>query len=168
MEEIVHDGKWLNLGCGNKILKGWINVDKAVRGSKPDIDSDIRTLPFEDDYADKVMAIHVIEHFYQWEAEEVVNEWMRVLKPGGEIILECPNLTKAVEYIAKGIKDPQLTSWPIYGDPGHKDPLMCHKWGYTPSSLKSLLKSVGFHDVKRMPAQYHLREKRDMRVVGIC
>ena len=55
----------LNLGCGKKVLDGYINIDivsspKAAR--EPEILCDLRKLTLEDDYADEAIAIHVIEH----------------------------------------------------------------------------------------------------------
>jgi predicted SAM-dependent methyltransferase len=54
----------LNLGCGDKILPGYINVDVASerKGKKPDVISDIRKLTFDDNYADEILSVHVIEH----------------------------------------------------------------------------------------------------------
>ena len=76
----------LNLGCGAKILpKPYINVDLPNNwaDSKPDVEADLtKPLPFPDDYADEVMAIHVIEHFDRWEAPVILRDWVRVLKPG--------------------------------------------------------------------------------------
>ena len=55
----------LNLGCGDKILENYINVDVASerKGKKPDVISDIRKLTFDDNYADEILSVHVIEHF---------------------------------------------------------------------------------------------------------
>ena len=88
----------LNLGCGDKILDGYINVDIVDEraGNKPDINCDVRQLTvFEDNYADEILAVHVVEHFWRWEVQAIIQEWMRVLKPGGKMILECPNLISA-------------------------------------------------------------------------
>ena len=158
----------LNLGCGNKILpKPWINVDQAPRhGKAPDFEADIRDLSMLDnDYADVVMAIHVIEHFYRWEIPAILKEWQRVLRPGGLIILECPDLMKAAKHFINGKPD-QLTMWPFYGDPKHKDPAMCHRWGYTPQTLTQVLLEAGFVNIEEKPAEYHLGPVRDMRLVG--
>ncbi len=56
--------------------------------------------------------------------------------------------------------------WVFYGDPKWQDPLMVHRWGYTPYSLISLLKETGLVNIKQEPAQFKLREPRDMRIVG--
>lgn len=165
----------LNLGCGDKILPGYINVDVAPsrKGYKPDIQCDLRQLHCPDHYADEVMAIHVIEHFYYWEAEPLLREWLRVLKPGGKLILECPNLISACTEFLKSPDTAALpdingkqTMWVFYGDPIWQDPLMCHRWAYTPASLGRLLMQTGFVNVRQEPAQFKMKEPRDMRVVG--
>lgn len=166
----------LNLGCGDKILEGYVNVDVAASraGKSPDVLCDLRRLePFADDSADEVMAIHVVEHFWRWEVLDVLREWARVLKPGGRMILECPNLLTACEELlrnpaAAGATDQeaQRTMWVLYGDPRWQDPLMTHRWNYTPQSLAALMQEAGLVKVRQEPAQFKLREPRDMRVVG--
>ena len=166
----------LNLGCGDKVLDGYVNVDvvESRAGRRPDVLSDLRRLDvFPDDHADEVMAIHVVEHFWRWEVEAVLREWIRILKPGGRMVLECPNLEAAC---AEFLRDPdrcsgpgregQTTMWVFYGDPAWQDPLMVHRWGYTPGSLARLMELVGLVDVAQEPAQFKLREPRDMRIVG--
>ena len=166
----------INLGCGDKSVPGYLNVDIVDEraSNMPDIVCDIRDLSiFESNIADEVMAIHVIEHFYHWEVGDLLREWVRVLKPGGKLILECPNLLAACHEL---IADPEVsslpgptgqrTTWVFYGDPAWKDPLMCHRWGYTPASLGLELMNVGLEDLKQEPAQFKLREPRDMRITG--
>jgi SAM-dependent methyltransferase len=166
----------LNLGCGDKILPGYVNVDvvESRLGAKPDIVCDLHDLsPFDDASADEILSVHVVEHFWRWEIRDVLREWLRVLKPGGDMIIECPNILSACETFLKdpenGSRDDvagQGTMWVLYGDPQWKDPLMIHRWGYTPESLKALLSEVGLVNVRQEPAQFKLREPRDMRIVG--
>ena len=166
----------LNLGCGDKILPGYINVDVAASraGKRPDVLCDLHALtPFEDNSAEEILSVHVVEHFWRWEVVGVLKEWIRVLKPGGLMILECPNLKSACEMF---LSDPDLharqgpegqrTMWVFYGDPSWRDPLMVHRWGYTPQSLAAVMEEAGLVRIRQEPAQFKLREPRDMRVVG--
>lgn len=166
----------LNLGCGDKILDDYINVDVAPSraGRKPDIICDLHRLSmFDTNSVDEILSIHVIEHFWRWEVADILREWVRVLKPGGILILECPNLISACEALlanpdvasAEG-SEGQRSMWVFYGDPKWQDPLMVHRWGYTPNSLIQLLMQTGLTRVRREPAQFKLREPRDMRIVG--
>jgi hypothetical protein len=167
----------LNLGCGDKILDGYVNVDvvESRAGKKPDVICDLHDLSkFKSNSVDEIMAVHVVEHFWQWEVVDILKEWTRVLKPGGKMILECPNLISAAEEFLKnsdiaamGGSEGQRSMWVFYGDPGWKDPLMIHRWGYTPRSLATVMATAGLTELKQEPAQFKLREPRDMRITGL-
>jgi len=168
--------KKLNLGCGDKILPNYINVDVAVArlGKTPDVLCDLRKLtPFEDQSIDEILAVHVVEHFWHWEAVDILKEWVRVLKPGGLMILECPNLLSACLEILQNPDiatgpgpEGQRSMWVLYGDPSWKDPLMNHCWAYTPRSLGKVMYDAGLMNIRQEPAQFKLREPRDMRIVA--
>lgn len=164
----------LNLGCGDKILPGYVNVDLVDEraGRKPDVQCDIRNLRvFQDNSADEILSVHVIEHFYKWESLPVLKEWVRVLKPGGVMVIETPDLINACREL---LNDPEknarddayMTMWVFYGDPKWRDPLMCHRWLYTPQSLAELMAEAGLKNIRREPSQYKRRDPRDMRMVG--
>lgn len=170
------DGKVrLNLGSGDKNLDGYINVDFAEsrKGARPDLIADLRNLELPNDYADEIMAIHVIEHFYRWEAPTLLKGWLRILKPGGKVILECPNLLTAAQALvddpklaAASGKDQATTMWPFFGDPGWEDPLMCHRWGYTPDSLCALLVESGYVNARSEAPLFKRGAPRDLRCVA--
>ena len=153
----------LHLGCGKRHLDGWLNID--LFGS--DHDCDIRKLPFDDESAEEIMAIHVCEHFYVTEILSVLKEWRRVLKPGGKMVLELPCLDKVLIHFANGSPE-NFTLWPLYGDPNtHKDgePAL-HKWSWSKSQFKALLKAVGFDEITEETPHYH-QPSRDMRWIAI-
>jgi ubiquinone/menaquinone biosynthesis C-methylase UbiE len=126
-------------------------------------------LPFVDGSIDRIAAIHVLEHFYEWDAGPLLAEWRRVLKPGGLLILELPCMDKVLDYIARCLKERvpvnlAFSWWAFWGNPKHHDPLMCHKWGYTYDSVKKLVSSTGFVEPFFDRPHYHFAE-RDMRLV---
>jgi SAM-dependent methyltransferase len=170
----------LDIGAGHKKEPGWIRVDqpitrKAVYKNRadapdefaldPDIPCDIRAIPLPDDYADEARAIHVIEHFYAWEALDLVKEWVRVLKPGAKLAIECPCLDKVLALANVPQVPPDFVHWALYGDPRYKDPSMCHKWIYNQVQLVKLMTQAGLEGVEPAFPKYH-QPIRDMRVVG--
>ena len=83
----------LNLGCGPIHIPGFVNVDNDP-DEKPDLVADIRHLPYEDGVAEVVYTSHVLEHF-EFD-DPVLEEWHRVLCPGGAIVVIVPDLIATV------------------------------------------------------------------------
>ena len=166
MEEPLGEGEIaLNLGCGLIRWPGWVNVD--LHGD-PDVRSDLRELDFPSNHADRIAAIHVFEHFYRWEVQAMLVEWKRVLKPGGRLVLEMPDLTRILGHIIARLNKNQapaaFMSWnALWGDPREKNPAMCHRWAYTEFDVYGELERAGFVDVFRTEARYHF-PIRDMRI----
>jgi len=168
--------KKLNLGCGDKILPGYINVDvvESRLDRKPDVICDLHRLtPFEDNSVDEILSVHVVEHFWRWEVVDILKEWVRVLKPGGKMILECPNILSAAQELLRNPDmacgpgpEGQRSMWVFYGDPQWQDSYMVHRWGYSPLSLARVMHEAGLVQLRQEPAEFKLREPRDMRVVG--
>ena len=165
----------LNVCCGGRILPGYVNVDVAHESGKPapDILADARRIPLEDGCADEILCIHGFEHFYRWEVDTLATEWKRLLKPGGCLVLELPDLLKCCEnivtdYRQAGKHPDQAGMWGLYGDPRLESPLMCHRWGWTPRTLRSFLKSHQFVDIVDQQTEWHPagRMHRDMRLVA--
>jgi SAM-dependent methyltransferase len=155
-----------NLGCGNKKWDGWINVD--LHSDIADIKCDLRNLEIASDSADAVAAIHVLEHFYEWEVFDVLTEWKRILKPNGKMILELPCMDKVFAYVHNCVVNKQplqpfMTLLALYGDPKHKQPAMCHKWGWFQEPLRQMLESVGMERIEFCVPKYHF-PFRDMRI----
>ena len=153
----------LHLGCGRKKLEGWINCD--LHGS--DMDMDIRKLPFEDNSAEEIMAIHVCEHFYIHEIMGVIKEWHRVLMVGGVLTVELPCLDNILNHFIMGSPN-KFTLMGLYGDPGshkHGEPAL-HKWCWSKGEFRKLLEKAGFCSIREEEPMHHV-PSRDMRFVCV-
>lgn len=171
----------LNIGCGRQVLDGWFNIDAALHHAAPgppdllyafkfDAEGElIDPIPLDDGVASEIMAIHVFEHFYQWQCAAVLKEWHRLLEVGGLLILELPDFIKCCQNVVngrEGKKPDQLQRWGIYGDPREKNVLMTHPWGWGPDELINFLGNYGFTDMRQEITQFHIngRANRDMRI----
>lgn len=92
LRNMTNSPVYLNLGCGSRYHRAWVNVDLAA--TDPSIIShDLRRrLPFADDSCDVVYRSHVLEHFQQADGARFLRECFRVCKPGGVIRVVVPDL----------------------------------------------------------------------------
>jgi SAM-dependent methyltransferase len=161
----------LSIGSGQIRKPGWIHLD-AVGG---DINATIPPLPPQVTATrwEEVEMIHVLEHFYHWDAVQVLREIRDVLMPGGKLVIEVPNLRFACEVFTgqrtalPGTVEMQCDMWVLYGNPDLKTPYQVHRWGWTPDSLTKTLRDVGYATVAVLPAQHHVPE-RDFRIEAKC
>jgi predicted SAM-dependent methyltransferase len=166
----------INFGCGKATNPDFFNIDAVAHAdAAPDLLYEMRfdagklieQIPLPDECADELHSYHVVEHFYRFDVDAVVAEWKRLLRPGGRLVLELPNLEAAARNLLAGRGD-QMAMWPIYGDWNHCSPYMCHKFGYTPLTITGLLADHGFKKISVLPPQTHKRRTdRDMRVEAI-
>lgn len=162
----------LNLGCGHRHMEGFVNVDLADNwaSKQPDVIADIsKRLPFDDASADEVHAYHVLEHFYRYESDAILMDWVRVLKPGGLLVLELPCLDKIISIFQHCMKNQielpeHMTLWGLYGDPHYCVPEMVHKWCYSMTELTAMMELNGL-SVRSEKPQTH-QPLRDMRLEG--
>lgn len=151
----------LNLGAGSKVVPGYMSV-----GYEPqhDFKADLRDLSvIPDAYADEAMAIHVIEHVARWEVPAMLLEWKRVLKPGGLLAIECPDLLKCCRNILKGLPRQEGIQG-LFGEWELRDELMLHKHAWCPDEMRQVLEESGFTGVVFTRPVYHgRRDHRDLR-----
>ena len=83
---------WLNLGCSDNLLEGFVNVDKEFEptlGTFTILAADLREeWPWLDSTVDFILARDIIEHL----SDKIftMNEAWRILKPNGQILIEVP------------------------------------------------------------------------------
>lgn len=135
----------LNLGCGSHILpasEGWVNID-IHPGEGVDRVMSIVALDYPAESVDEIFARHVIEHIHPADWPGTLAEWVRMLKPGGIMVIEAPDLQKVCEGFAHDTGGIRWKWWHkvIYGpDRREGQP---HLQGFTIPRLVGELHAVG-------------------------
>jgi SAM-dependent methyltransferase len=89
--------KRLNLGCGNDIRQGWVNLDSAdLPGVDVVHDIEKVPLPFKNDEFDEIECQNVLEHV---EYIRVLRDLYRILKRGGTLKIRVPHYTSFNNYV---------------------------------------------------------------------
>jgi predicted SAM-dependent methyltransferase len=144
-----------DIGAGSH--SPWFGSNARVKrydidpSTKPDVRCDIRAIPEPDGTFDIVSTRHTLEHFMWQECPDLVKEWTRILKVGGEFRVNVPNLAYAAREIVKADEDPNYSPglyplWQVYGKQvGNFGEV--HRNGFTRHSLKRLLEHCGLTDV---------------------
>jgi predicted SAM-dependent methyltransferase len=143
----------VNLGCGPWKLDGWINVD-IEPSYKPELLHDLRKpLPWGNETVDYIHMEHFFEHIPQTDGLKLLFECYRVMKWGGVIRINGPDLEKLAKlYISRNYNDwrtrttaPGETICDLMND-------VFYNWGhcYIPDStqLIYILEKVGFRGVR--------------------
>jgi len=133
----------LNIGCGNAIEPGYINIDRYNNTGNIDMNADLAELPFKNNSVDEIYTSHVFEHINLTKIYGVVEEWKRVLKIGGKLNLHLPDLETEVK---KWLEAPDDKKWfevhRIFGGQTHEG--NAHYCGFNCNSLKSFLERFDF------------------------
>jgi SAM-dependent methyltransferase len=137
----------LHLGCGGKHFDGYVNVDLWITDAT-DVICDINRLPWPDGSAATIESYHVIEHISHKKIKKTLNDWHRVLKPGGKLVLECPHFDVAIREYLSGNESRLLN---IFGRQRSEGD--AHHYGFNPERLMRLLEEVGFKEIQEAPPQ---------------
>lgn len=128
----LNGGVIIDYGCGSKPYESFFQCDQYIgvdvetsghpaSGKKADVFFDNGRMPFDDAFADGVLASEVLEHVF--DLRGCLRDIHRVLKPGGKLLATCPFV------------------WPL-----HEEPYDYAR--YTPYALERELQSAGFKIIK--------------------
>ena len=173
----------LNLGCGGRPLKGWVNVDffdyegndSSRSGSFYDVKMDITSLDVEDGTVHEILLVHVIEHFTRWTTLKMLSHYFEKLSAGGRIIVEMPDLDRCIKLYLQGKSAPHMNTplgpmnmgrTQFYGNQWDCLDYETHRYVWTLTEFCAELEKSGFKIISAThDAQFHLKG-RDMFVVA--
>lgn len=109
------------------------------------------SIPLDSNTADFVYSSHFLEHLFRNDAENLLRECYRVLKPGGTVRIVVPDLEYALSLYTAGEKEAMLSQYFFVEDDDSY--YARHKYMYDFALLKSALEKSGFHHIERCDYQ---------------
>lgn len=150
----------LNLGCGPLPIhpqhyeimtgEGWVLVDKYVKDDQiKNWDAEVLS-EVDNRSVDAIYSSHLLEHISHTKLQDVLSQWGKKLRSGGELILNVPDLKWICRAVLRGDGSSYYDRfWGehgiiscLYGSQSHEGEY--HKSGFTEESISFLLSSSGF------------------------
>lgn len=115
-------------------------------------------MPFSDESIDFIFSSHLLEHLYKDDAHFLLKDMYRVLKKGGLVRINVPDLEYAINLYKKGDYGRASN---YFFTPNYVNRFNRHRFMYDFSLLKSFLEEAGFTNVER--CQYQKGEMPDIK-----
>jgi len=142
-----------HLGCGEKYLSGYINVDFPQKEHttitvKADLYSDLLKLKYEP--CTEIRSHHVFEHFNYVESIVLLIKWAQALKMDGILRIDIPDIEALFQETGKTIASNNLRKTfklmrLIFGS--HEADWAYHINGWSQGTLTYVMDSFGFNSI---------------------
>lgn len=132
--------KKIQFGCGENFIDGWENYDMEIDITK--------SLPFNDNQIDAILAEHVVEHINIQDAWSFLEECHRILKKNGVLRIAVPCVSKIFQTADEDYF--QFIKNHGWGDATRKDAVRSiifnhgHRTIWEKNSLDAIIQSIGF------------------------
>ncbi len=158
----------LNLGCGSKVVPGWLNVDKFAPTADAYMNACAR-FSFPADVFKAVYVEHLLEHIKVDKVPFLLSELYRVIQPDGILRIICPDLelhaamyhenrSEFFKPFLKRFEEYRKTEprkyWLVRTKGGvfntrFVERFYHHRWMYDFETLDICLREIGFQEVVR-------------------
>ena len=150
----------LNLGSGGVEVPGYVSVDKNDQRASLVMDVFDLNKHFPNDSVEEILASHLFEHVNPYESVDLLRRWNAMLKPGGRLIMELPNIEELCkDFLAGGRAERYGILNCIYGSVNTRDNkdkaeiTSPHLWGWYPAMMEEHLVWAGFTGIVFGPEQ---------------
>ena len=139
--------KKLNLGCGARILPGYVNID-IVKLSGVDIVHNLNKFPypFKENTFELIYADNVIEHLD--DVCKIMQELHRILQPKGKLIIKVPHFSSHDAWAHPQHTRPftiETFDFFVKGTKRHKTDGRCFPFAFSRIKRKRIIFEKGLH-----------------------
>jgi SAM-dependent methyltransferase len=102
----------IEIGSGGRPQPGYIHVDVDPYAWHVEAVAPAWRLPFPDNWADEIVAVHSLEHVHPHFLLPTLTEWHRVLRPQGRLRVHVPNSPRIMQ---RFLEAPREAKWALMG-----------------------------------------------------
>jgi len=141
----------LNLGCGDRRLKNYINIDidekMHIDGYSNECGDATCLFQYENNSVDEIYASHVLDHLSRnQDLDKALDEWYRVLKLRGILRIAVSDFGKVVDMYSEGLDLERLWGHIVGGQKTKYDQ---HGCVFDFKTLKHYLEKHGFKNIRK-------------------
>lgn len=142
----------LNIGCHQLYKPGYINIDESNK-TVADTISLTYELPYEDNSVDLIESYNLLEQQSYEKTIFCLEEWYRVLKKNGKLIIETTNIDLLIDEYKKceEIDEKNNALKLLYEDSNEK---FKHLSAYYFGKLRRDLIKIGFDNIEEYPPKF--------------
>lgn len=145
----------LNLGCGNDVMDGYINID--LRKTHPSVvicDATNLDSIIDDGTVYEIRAVDVLEHIPYSKTVDVLKHWYDKLRPGGLLFIQSTCLKSLANYILDAKTPGQIENViaRIFGGQNYKENF--HYTVIDQTLMKEYLDDVGFTEEPKFETEF--------------
>jgi predicted SAM-dependent methyltransferase len=154
-------GARLHLGCGERYLEGYVNIDfppedqSLLDTSQADVHADITQLRYEPGSVAEVRLHHVFEHFDRPTALRLLIDWYDWLRPGGLLTIETPDFERCARafFLPWRRKRRGVLLRHIFGS--HEAGWAVHQDGWYEDKFRRHLEGLGYERLSFSRKRWH-------------
>lgn len=138
----------LHVGCGSVCIPGFTHFDVQAY-NHVDVIGDAQYLSsyFEPESADLIYACQLLQYFDCDDTHAILEDWKKVLKPGGTLRLSTTNFATMAKMYNSGLD----TTWflgSLFGRIPSDKGYLYHRTTFDEQSLRQCLEKAGYIDIR--------------------
>ena len=151
----------LHLGCGERYLEGYINVDfgsdahPVQTQHKRDLVEDLNWLLLPAGSCREIRLHHVFEHFPRTQALRLLMEWHLWLEEGGELLLETPDLEASLASLGPLVSPEERTRVLRHLFGTQEASWALHLDAYDEARFRHILPMLGFEVIEASHSEWN-------------